>query len=122
MKDKLIFLSCYIFFFLLNNKEWVFGVVSLTPCHMMTIGNTTCITYMFSLCIMTEGSIPGMSLWLQANTSRLSLRKVVSAWWIVGLARVPTLVVRSFLKPSRSISSSFSMGSVPVQCSYMFIA
>ena len=60
----------------------------------------------FSLCTMTEGSILGMSSWLQVKTSRLFLRKVMSTWWTAGSARVPILVIRSSLESSRSTSTS----------------
>jgi len=76
----------------------------------------------FSLCTMTKGFILGMSLWLQANTSQFSLMKVLSAWKTVGLARVPILVIRLGLESSRSISSSLSMGSITIRCSYIFMA
>ena len=66
----------------------------------------------FSLCTMTDGSIPGMSSWVQVNMSQLLLRKAVSSWWTAGLARVLILVVRSWFESSRNTSSNFSTGSV----------
>ena len=75
----------------------------------------------FSLCTVTEGLIPGMSSWLQANTSWFILRKVMSARRTIELARVPILMVRSSLEPSRGISSSLSTSSAIVRCSSIFM-
>ena len=74
----------------------------------------------FSLCTMTDGSIPDISSWFQANTSWFSLRKATIARQTVGLVRVPILVVLSNLELLRGISSSLSTGSASVR--YSFIA
>ena len=68
----------------------------------------------FNLWTMIEGEIPDMSSWLQANTSWLSLRNVMSTWCTSQLANVPILVVRSGLESSRVTSSSSSTSSATV--------
>ena len=73
----------------------------------------------FNLWTIIEGLIPGLSLWLQANTSWFSLRNVVSAWHTGWLANVPTLVVCFGLESSRVIFSSSSTGSAIIRCSSM---
>ena len=72
----------------------------------------------FSLYTMTDRSIPGMSSWLQANTSWFSLRNAMSARRTIRLARVSIFVVLSNLELSRGISSSLFTSSTPVHCSF----
>ena len=53
--------------------------------------------------------IPGISSWLQANTSRLSFRKLIISSFVSGFKLVPIWVVFSGLPSTSSTVSSFSM-------------
>ena len=79
------------------------------------MGNT------FNLWIITEGSIPDMSLLLQAKTSWFSLRNAVSVYRTDRLAKVPILVVYLGLELSKRSSFSPSMGSATIRCSSIHI-
>ena len=99
-----------------------YGLVSSWGEHSLLLSDGGKEGDTFSLCTITNGSILGMSLWVQENTSRLLLRKAVSSWQTTGLVRVPILVVRSWFESSRNTSSSFSMSCVVIRCSSMLIA
>ena len=53
--------------------------------------------------------IPGISSWLQANTSRLSFKKLTISSFVSGFKFVLTWVVFSGLPLTRSMVSSFLM-------------
>ena len=57
---------------------------------------------------MMSARIPGISSWLQANTLRLSFRKLMIPSFIFLLRFVPTWVVFAGLPSTNSIVSSFS--------------
>ena len=99
---------------LASNSLWTFSAMALSLSWVKTFfffltGGKDKETLSWWTIILR--SIPGMSLWLKAKTSRLFFRKRVSSLQTKGLAYVPIWEIKSEWSSSRKISSKAFVGS-----------